>query len=340
MNSHYYNIGIKVTVGGKLTFNVVKSISIENTTEKFSDTAKIELPREFKNATQDNNGLSLAKKNILDFIKVGDTIKIEAGYNGNLQTEFNGYITVIGAEIPLLLECEDEMYKLKKMAIINKTYSNIKLKALLADIVKGYEIEALDMDLGKFMIDKATPYKVVEELKQQYGIRCYFRGKTLVAGLVVDLKPQKNHDFTFGKNIRKSSDLKYLTKEARKVWIKAESMQKGGKTKKPTFEYGDQGESEITLHAPLNLTQKELEAFTKKAYNSRTFEGYSGSIDGWALPKTQAGDVANLTDPNYSNKCRDGRFFIESVTTTINESEGFKRQNKLSFKINSNEKSN
>lgn len=334
MNNYYYNIHFKITIDNKIRLENAKSIVIENTIEKFSDTAKIELPREFKNAKMESGGLSWAQKNILDYIKVGSTILIEAGYDGKLQTEFEGYVTNIGAEIPLLLECEDEMYKLKKMPLINHTFKSIDLKGLLKFMVKDYEIEALDMPLGKFMIERATPYKVIEELKKQYGIRCYFRNKKLIAGLAIDLKPQQQHDFTFGKNIRKSSDLKYLTKEGRKVWIKAESMQKGSANKKITYEFGEQGESEITLHAPLNLTQKELEAFTKKTYNSRVFEGYEGNIDSWAFPRTKAGDVINLTDPNYKNKCRDGKFFIESVTVSINESDGFKRQNKLSFKIN------
>ncbi|WP_407512875.1 hypothetical protein, partial [Elizabethkingia miricola] len=37
---------------------------------------------------------------------------------------------------------------------------------------------------------------------------------------------------------------------------------------------------------------------------------------------------------------RDGQYFIDGVTTTINETDGIKRQNKLSSKIKSNEEYN
>ena len=66
MPYHYYNINVRITIADKIQFNVVKSITIESSIEKMSDTAKLELPREFKNAKVDNNGLSLERKNLLE----------------------------------------------------------------------------------------------------------------------------------------------------------------------------------------------------------------------------------------------------------------------------------
>lgn len=329
---HYYNIDVRITIADKIQFNVVKSIQIESTIEKFSDTAKIELPREFKNAKQQNGRLSIANKNLLEIIKVGDTIKIEAGYNGDLKTEFEGYITEIGAEIPLLIECEDEMYKLKRMPQISKTFASVTLKELIRFIAPNYTVEAIDMPLGKFMIENANPYKIIEELKGQYGVRCYFDGKVLKAGLAIDFKPQRKHQFVFGRNIRKSSALKYLTKDKRERCYKAVSIQKGT-SKKVTYEYGNKQGEHRSLHLPLNLTLNEVKEWTHNIYNNYVFDGYDGSIDSWAIPKTKAGDSAEIIDPNYKDKHRDMQLFIESVTTTIDGSSGIKRQNKLSFKI-------
>ncbi|BBQ08157.1 hypothetical protein [Elizabethkingia anophelis] len=337
---HYYNIDVRITIAGKLQFSVVKSITIESTIEKFSDTAKIELPREFKNAKLNDKGESIAQKNLLDYLQVNDPILIEAGYNGELYTEFSGYITDIGAEIPIILECEDEMLKLKKMPMINKTFSSTTLKEVLKFIAPGYEIEALDMPLGKFQIERATPYQVIESLKEKYMVRCFFKDRKLYAGLTVDFKPQAVHDFTFGKNIRESTDLKYKVKDSRKRFIKAVSMQKGSTSKKVTYEFGDPGESEISLHAPLNLNRQQLKEWAEKYYNSMVFDGYEGSIDGWFFPRTEPGDSANIKDPNYPTGYRDGQYFIDGVTTTINETDGIKRQNKLSSKIKSNEEYN
>src|SRR5690606_12825630 len=128
--------------------------------------------REFKNAVDNNQRLSLERKNLLDYLKVDDSIVIEAGYNGELFSEFTGYISNVGAEIPIVVECEDEMYKLKKMPLINHTFKAANLKEVLQFIAPGYEINALDMPVGKYMIERATPYKVIEDLKEKFGIRC------------------------------------------------------------------------------------------------------------------------------------------------------------------------
>ncbi len=94
-------------------FNEVQEITIERTSEKITDTAKIVLPREFSRAKRNNKEVSLANTNILEYISVGDIVEISAGYNDKFSIEFKGYISRIGANIPLVIECEDEMYKLK-----------------------------------------------------------------------------------------------------------------------------------------------------------------------------------------------------------------------------------
>ena len=338
--NHYYNIDLRITVAERLQFKVVKSISIDSSIEKLTDTARVELPREFKNAVRDDHPFSLERKNLLEHLKVGDPIVIEAGYDGELFTEFSGYISDIGAEIPLIIECEDEMYKLRKKPLINHTFKSATLREVLKFIAPEYEIDALDMVVGKYMIERASPYKVIEDLKEKYGVRCFFKGKKLYAGLTVDFRPQTVHEFTFGRNIRESTDLKYRVKETRKRFIKAVSMQKGSAEKKVTYDFGDVGESEISLHAPLNLNQQQLKEWAEKYYNSMVFDGYEGSIDGWFWPRTEVGDSAKIKDPNYPTGYRDGQYFIDGVTTTINESEGIKRQNKITYKIKSNEEYN
>ncbi len=330
---NYYNINIRVIIGEKVQFNAVHSVRVVNSLEKLSDTAKIELPSEYTNVLQSEQRTSIAKERLLDYIAVGDSVKIEAGYDGDLKTEFNGYITDVGADIPTVLECEDEMYKLRKASELNKTFAKVSLKELLQFIASGYEVSAQDIQLGKFMITQATPYKVLEVLKQQFGIRSYFNGKVLTAGLPIDLQNDTVHTFVFGRNIRKSSSLKYRSKTDRKCWIKAISMQKGDAKERAVYEFGDKGESTITLHAPLNLDKEALKKWAEDYYKSVVFDGYEGNLDCWAKPFTRAGDVAKIIDRNYFDGHRDGRYLIESVTTDINSSVGIKRQNKLSLKL-------
>ncbi|MRI64704.1 hypothetical protein EDM00_12010, partial [Ornithobacterium rhinotracheale] len=207
----YLNIHLNISVGDKISFEVAKSIEINSSLQKLSNTAVVELPREFKEAKG---------KRLLDHINIGDAIKIELGYNGELHKEFEGYITNIGAEIPTVLECEDEMYKLKRTQKFNHTFANASLKDILQFIAPNYTLDCVDMSFGKFMIQNATAFEVLEELKK-YGIRCNFNGNTLHAGTLVDFKAREVHRFVFGENIRESSDLKYISKEKKECKIKA-----------------------------------------------------------------------------------------------------------------------
>ncbi len=226
MQNNYYNIDAKI-ICGNIEFEAIKSIRIESNIHKFTDTAKITLPREFAYLQNNQQNVNLANKNILEIIKVGDPVEIKLGYDNKTETEFKGYITSIGADIPLVIECEDEMYKLKNATLLNKTFAKVSLKELLNFAVKGYKIETFDLNLGKFMIQKATPYKVLESLKKDFGFISYFKDKVLHSGFAIDMKPQNAHKFIFGKNIRESSDLKHITKESKKLLIKAKSLKKG-----------------------------------------------------------------------------------------------------------------
>ncbi|MGP1500751.1 MAG: hypothetical protein ACTTJM_03085 [Bergeyella cardium] len=332
----YFNINTRITIADNIQFSVVESIHIENSSEKFTDTAKVVLPREFKQALHQGKQFSIANKNLLEVIKVGDAIRIEAGYNGEYITEFEGYITKMGAEAPLVLECEDEMYKMKKAQSLKKIYSVIDLKDLLKDLAPGYEVKTFDkMPLGKFAVNNATPYKVIEYLKQNYGVRCFFKGKTLYAGVNIQFKADTVHHFNLNRNVRKGGDLVYETKEGRKRWIKAISKQKGT-SKQVTYEFGEQGESEITLHAPINLNKEQLKKWAEDYYKGLIYDGYSGSFHSWGLPRTRAGDSAEIIDPKYPDQHRDGIFYISEVVIDINASDGYKRKNTITFKIKDN----
>ncbi|AQY22974.1 hypothetical protein [Riemerella anatipestifer] len=336
MRCLYFNINLRIGISDKIQFTKSESITIKSSVETFTDTATIKLPREFKQATKKGESFSIAGKRLLDIIQVGDAIKIEAGYNGNYSLEFEGYITKIGAEVPIILDCEDEMWKMKKTKPIKRLYSSVGLKKLLQDLAPGYEVKVIDdIPLGKFAINNSTPYKVFEYLKQNYGIRCFFKGKVLHAGMPINLKPENKHIFNLNRNVRKGGDLVYETKEGRKCWVKAISKQKGT-SKQVIYEFGEQGENEITLHGPVGLNKEALKKWAESYYNSMIYDGYSGSFDSWGDPQTKAGDSAEIIDPNYPDKHRDGIFYISEVVIDINANDGFKRKNTITFKIKDN----
>lgn len=334
MNYLYHNISLRITIANELQFTVCKSIKIESSVQVLSDTAKLELPREFKNAIDDlGKSINIAGKSILDFIKRGDAIKIEFGYDGDLQTEFEGYITKVGAEIPLLLECEDEMFQLKKAPRITKFIKTGKLIDILQAVLPSqYTIESnADYSIGKWLIEDATPFNVLEELREKAGIRAYFKNPTtLCVGMIVDFKAEAVHNFNFSENVRRGSSLKFEQKESKPLEVIVKSKQLNGQ--EYSYSAGVKGGDTKTITMP-GLTKAEIKIWADKSYESLSINGFEGSLDSWCYPRTKPGHAAQLYRPYYKDRHQDGRYFIESVTIDVNGSDGIKRTNGLSYKL-------
>lgn len=334
MNYLYHNISLRITIADNLQFTVCQSIHIESSVQVLANNAKIELPREFRNAVdQVGKTINIAGKSILDFMKRGDAIKIELGYDGDLQTEFEGYITKIGAEMPLLLECEDEMFQLKKADRVTKFIKSGKLIDILKAVVPAkYTIECNgDYSIGKWLIEDATPFNVLDELRDKAGIRAYFKNPTtLCVGMIVDFKAETVHKFNFSENVRRGSSLKFEQKESKPLEVIVKSKQANGKEFK--YSTGVKDGNTKTINMP-GLTQEDIKVWADQTYKSLSIDGFEGSLDGWCYPRTKPGDAAQLYRPFYKDRHQDGRYFIESVTIDVNGSDGIKRVNNLSYKL-------
>ena len=334
MNYLYHNIGLRITIADNLQFTVCKSIHIESSVQVLSNSAKIELPREFRNAIDEvGKSINIAGKSILDFIKRGDAIKIEFGYDGDLQTEFEGYITKIGAELPLVLECEDEMFQLKKAPRITKFIKSGKLIDILKAVIPAnYTIESNgDYSIGKWLIEDATPYNVLEELREKAEIRAYFKNpNTLCVGKIVDFKAEAVHKFNFSENVRRGSSLKFEQKESKQLEVIVKSKQSNGQ--EYTYSTGVKGGGSKIISMP-GLTKEEIKIWADKTHKSLSINGFEGSLDSWCYPRTKPGDAAQLYRPYYKDRHQDGRYFIESVSIDVNGSDGIKRTNGLSYKL-------
>ncbi len=334
MNYLYHNIGLRITIADNLQFTVCKSIHIESSVQVLSNSAKIELPREFRNAIDEvGKSINIAGKSILDFIKRGDSVKIEFGYDGDLQTEFEGYITKIGAELPLLLECEDEMFQLKKAPRITKFIKSGKLIDILKAVIPAnYTIESnADYSIGKWLIEDATPYNVLEELREKAEIRAYFKNpNTLCVGKIVDFKAEAVHKFNFSENVRRGSSLKFEQKESKQLEVIVKSKQSNGQ--EYTYSTGVKGGGSKIISMP-GLTKEEIKIWADKTHKSLSINGFEGSLDSWCYPRTKPGDAAQLYRPYYKDRHQDGRYFIESVSIDVNGSDGIKRTNGLSYKL-------
>lgn len=310
----YFNMNCRV-VAGKVTFNWVHSIKIEETIKELGNKAIIELPRNFR---------TLNGKPILDYIKEGDQITVELGYNGKLQQEFKGYIAIVDAEIPLTLHCDDEFYPLKQNNWV-KAYKSVTLKQLLHDIVTGYEIECPDMNMGKYEIDNASTFEVLRKIQQDFGLFMRISEKTFTVGFSYDWVPGKTGRWIYHrqKNVRKSK-LVWKRKADQRTRIKVEYWD--GKKKKVHY-VGSPGNGTKTIKAVgIGAGKDDAHKVGESILSKSVYDGFTGSLTGFGEPRTHAGDTIvyqNVLEPE-----KQGEYLIDKVTIEFNDS-GFSRDNNL-----------
>jgi len=326
----YKEMSCVITIG-KVVFNVVNSVNVKQSINELSDTAKIILPRNFDKAIKEGAVKSLQRKNIREFISEGDIVTIEIGYDDDNKLVFTGYLTDIGADVPLVLECEDEMWQLRKEKH-KKTYKQVNLLDLLKDIAPGYEYDIVDnIALGKFIVANSTAYEVLEALRQDYLLFSRFENKVLKVGFASDIIPNKVHSINLNRNVKDISDLKFVRKDKVNLQINAISIQSDGS--RITKTVGESGGDVRSLHLNPNLTQEAVDNQALKEFNSLHWDGYRGTLKTFGEPVIKSGEAVNITDNNYSNSERKGKYLIESNEITFENSTGYTQSLKLSLKL-------
>ena len=317
----YLNMASRVTLGN-VQLNNISGYEINENILEMSNVASITIPRNYK---------KLADKPILDVIKVGDKVKIEGGYNGLFGIEFTGYIKEIESDLPLIIHCEDETYVLRQTSFI-KSYKSATLKQVLTDIIpQSITWEAPDTHIGKYQIDRASAHDVLNDLMKRYGLYSRLNNGHLKVGLAYDFAGRSSvHVYTIGVDVKKN-ELKYKRKDDFKIRFKATATSPNGKKVHVTVGSMDLDASERTLNFAGPMTEAELKEKARAIMAKLVYDGYTGTITGFGMPRTRAGDALEIRDKLEPERA--GKYLIEKVDIIYNESEGYKRVNTLSYKI-------
>lgn len=329
----YLNMTAKVTLG-KVLLNNISQFEINESILEMSNTAKITISKAYN---------KLDQKGILEYFKVGDPVTIDAGYYRDdildLKREFTGYIREIDSDIPLVITCEDETYPLRQNRHV-KSYQAATLKQVLKEIIpKPMVFECPDVNLGRFHIDNESSFEVLTRIKNDYGMYSRLQEGVLSVNLrdIISAKDIKYvHTYvinpvTSAGNLIKKNELKFKSKADFRLHVSVTSMLTNGKKKTVVVGDKETGSSVIRFTYPGKYTEKQLKDFATSIYNKRCYDGYSGSITGFGVPRTHAGDA--LAIDNKANPERIGKYLIEKVDITYDESSGFSRKNTLSYKI-------
>jgi translation initiation factor 2 beta subunit (eIF-2beta)/eIF-5 len=299
-----------------ISFDFVNKIEINSSYEDLTDTCNITIPRsiqfEGKNLFVGNDAI----------FKRGDRIEVKIGYEPNLESVFNGFIRNIGSGLPTVLECEDEMYRLKQF---NVTFpkgggkaQTTKLSGLLDAIIPTIPYKIIDdIDLGAFRVTRATPAMVLDKLKSEYGLFSYFRDGFLYIGFANNATDTLEAEFKMEEVIINSDTLEWQEEDEVKVKVVAISMDFSNT--KIQAEAGDVDGDQKTIHK-FKMTKSELKKVAEAYVKEFKYTGFKGEVETFGEPIMRHGDRARITSTKLPE--RDGTYLIKRVKRVYGVNEG------------------
>lgn len=303
----------------ELIIRRVTSVHIESTFRELTGRAEITIAR---------NVAYFDKYKVKEVFQGGDPVKIELGYNGNFITEFTGYVASVSASVPIVIKCEDEMYKLKRIPV-NFSSPGITLENLLKTVCPGYDVNALEgVQLGGVRFAKTSVGKVLQKLSEDpFKIYSYMRGKQLVSGKYYADVDGVTHRFDLERNCV-SNALNYRNRENVLVKINGTSVLANGK--KVTFDFGEDGGDQLNLTYYNIELKAELERLVRHDYEKRKQDGFDGTFTAFGIPSVKHGDKANITSEIYPDRA--GIYYIESVVKDFTDDAKYRQIIKLGDK--------
>lgn len=303
---------------GDFAFGYVSELEVDSSWQNLTDTCTIKLPRK----------LQFEGKSIKDLLRVGDPVSVKLGYDEQLNDVFSGYVARIEPNIPLTIHCEDAMWLLKRNSVTvslkDATLVQV-LAAVLPDGVVTGEVAALK--IGNFRASKVSAAKVLDFLKEEYGIQAYMQGGKLNCGFAYGFEtaPQAPKRFGLQENVSQSN-LQYRLADDIRLKVKAVSLKPDNT--KIEVELGDEDGEQRTLHY-YNLPETELRKIAEADMQRLKYDGYKGSFTAFGAPMVSHGDVVELVDADFPERA--GRYYTDRVRTTFGQG-GYRQEIELGKK--------
>jgi len=290
---------VHITIG-QFDFDYVHEIDIVSGWESLTDTAEIQLPANLK---YDKNKLK-------ELIKKDNKVSISYGYEPNVYPVFEGFVSAVKPSVPVVIECEDLMWKLKQIQL-NDVAKNETIKSFLDRNLPDFEIDAFEVELPRFIASKVSASKVLEQIKSDFGLRSFVRDGKVTVGKQYDPEYAEEKFVVLNETV-KDDNLEYKSKDDVKIKITAISNMSNGE--KHEIEIGDEGGDSKTLNF-YNIPVSELQKLAEKEAERLIYDGFRGSLELFGEPFVRQGDVLTIQDNEDSDKV--GSYWIDQVTYKI-----------------------
>jgi len=323
-----YVFNSKINIGG-YQLQGVNNLTINSSVDTLSDTASITLP-----------GL---EKQLGKQLKIGDPVEVYLGYDGEYNLEFSGYIDTISPNVPLTLTCEDEMWKLKRIPIPKATGDAIN--KLIAKLGVGFEqwltrlnsllnvgdmnVTAPGFSIGNhFRVEVGSVARLLQKLRDQYGLKIYFRGKSLYVGLPFqEFATQKPVVYDLQRNVV-SDNITDKTLDEVKRLVKVVSVLDDYDLT-TNIDIGSQADVPAVVYLSKLNSEGGMVPLGKELLRQLKYGPFFSSITAFGLPFVQHSQPIKIIDNAYQvngTGRREAVYFIEQVQTTVSKTGGFRRQ--------------
>jgi hypothetical protein len=342
----------------------ITHLEIHSSWKNLTDTASLRFPKSIvvRTAGGSDYDISGQGRNLVagdanqpPFFMRGDRIKIEACYwhydSQGIEIQepfvelFNGFVTKVYVGVPVELEAEDYMYRLKQVKAANKLYkgSQYNIEDVVKDLVAQFNAASpndqitfqappggVTTNIGDFRVQDNTIAQVLDWLRTNAHINSWFRGTALHSSLIT-YYPGEAQDpapiFVFNSinaNILPGAELEYTRSDDVRMGVKAYSVQKeltsklnvNGKKQsvhKRIEAFVGDTEGEIRTYYSANATTKEQLIKEATEWMRRWhYEGFRGSFTTLGEPVVFHGDQIEIRDMAIPD--RNGRYFVKAVT--------------------------
>lgn len=316
-----YRLTARITIEGERRWQLeeVTAVEITRDTEKLTDECKITLPKKVK-----WDGAAEIP------VRRGDRVSVELGYDDDLQAAFTGYVREVGFKTPIVLTCEDEMFKLKQQPAQKKAYRNVDIETLLKDQGISYEIRVLgEQRLGQYRVTADTVASLLGKLQQQ-GIRSFFRMEdgqpVLYCGVLFERETMPSQVFATGVNIIDDQSLEQQKADTMRLRVKAVSLMPDNK-KKVKVEVGD-ADGELRVLHTYNKTESELKAWAEQEMKRLKRDGLTGSFKTFGYRLADKLDVIGIKIDGEKKGC-----YQVKKNVIKYDSGGFRQEITLGYRV-------
>lgn len=300
------------TKGKTFRLGTLAECEIDCSVDNLADVATIVLPEAVFNRVLE----------IEDKIGRGSEVTIKLGYDGKLEKEFQGFVQEITTnDSTLKVVCEDALFLFRvgvKDVQLKVTSMSKIAKLLISQIAPKFKLSCdYDIAYEKFTIHQATGYDVLKKLQEETKANIYFDTDSKV----LHIHPpyvEKGGDvkYSMHRNIE-ASQLEYKKAVDKKVEVIIESIDTKGKVSSVTV--GSTGGERVTIKVGA-MSKSDMKRVGEAALLKNSFDGYSGTFDGWLIPFVKPTYSAIIEDKDYDYKT--GRYYVISVKTSFTPSGG------------------